>query len=353
MQVSPYAVVVFGLVFAAIVRYFSTNNIEYVSRSFQAATATSMRAPHEDATEQSAFRSVAPELDRPDSNGNVQDQIQLGIYLVKPTHDLKMALQTFLTSLRAVHTYDDIHIHILCDTAGCRHAADVHVSQVFNTTNYAIQRFLHTAKPFIDRIQYIVSIPLTSHYTESLFLLSPILHQLLSMDKLLLLDIDVKVNQPLWPIWHRLAHFSTDTCFGLAYEQQPVYRHLLHEYRSRHPNTTFGSAPGNGFPGFNSGVLLLHLKHMRQNPDYNQLLTSGRLTELAKVYGFHGHLGDQDIYTLLYIAHPEWFNVLPCGYNRQLCTWWGDHGYEGVFDAYHRCDDDVIVWHGNCHSQIP
>ena len=53
------------------------------------------------------------------------------------------------------------------------------------------------------------------------------------------------------------------------------------------------------------------------------------------------------------MEHPELFHVLDCTWNRQLCTWWKDHGYSDVFDQYFRCDGEVKIYHGNCNTPIP
>ena len=69
-------------------------------------------------------------------------------------------------------------------------------------------------------------------------------------------------------------------------------------------------------------------------------------------YSFKGHLGDQDFYTLLSFEQPQLFYQLPCTFNRQLCQWWKNKGYERVFDEYFACSGDVKIWHGNCDTPI-
>lgn len=68
---------------------------------------------------------------------------------------------------------------------------------------------------------------------------------------------------------------------------------------------------------------------------------------------FRGHLGDQDFYTLVGYEHPHLIQTLNCGFNRQLCTWWRDHGYSSIFADYFKCNHDVVVLHGNCNTRIP
>lgn len=78
-----------------------------------------------------------------------------------------------------------------------------------------------------------------------------------------------------------------------------------------------------------------------------------KLLERTQHYSFQGHLGDQDLYTLIALDHPELFYTLPCTWNRQLCDWWRGHGYQAVFDLYFACSFELKVIHGNCKTPIP
>lgn len=92
---------------------------------------------------------------------------------------------------------------------------------------------------------------------------------------------------------------------------------------------------------------------MRASPLYNQLLEPSNVAKLADHYRFRGHLGDQDFFSMIGMEHPELFYSLACGWNRQLCTWWRDHGYGDVFQLYYHCGGPVYIYHGNCNSPIP
>lgn len=61
-----------------------------------------------------------------------------------------------------------------------------------------------------------------------------------------------------------------------------IFRHLLWNYRQNNPDTICGSPPPNGHPGFNSGVMLLHLDHMRTSYTYNSYLDVLVVDELVK-----------------------------------------------------------------------
>lgn len=99
--------------------------------------------------------------------------------------------------------------------------------------------------------------------------------------------------------------------------------------------------------------MLLDLAGMRASSLYNQLLEPERVAKLANQYRFRGHLGDQDFFTMIGMEHPELFYSLACGWNRQLCTWWRDHGYGDIFQLYYHCDGPVYIYHGNCNTPVP
>eukprot|EP00069_Balaena_mysticetus_P003203 bmy_16523T0 len=149
------------------------------------------------------------------------------------------------------------------------------------------------------------------------------------------------------------------SCF--CYAASPTLRtlgkrgswHTFWQFRHENPKTRVGGPPPEGLPGFNSGVMLLNLEAMRQSPLYGRLLEPAQVQQLADKYHFRGHLGDQDFFTMIGMEHPELFHVLDCTWNRQLCTWWRDHGYSDVFDAYFRCEGHVKIYHGNCNTPIP
>jgi len=108
-----------------------------------------------------------------------------------------------------------------------------------------------------------------------------------------------------------------------------------------------------GYPGLNSGVVLLNFNGIRSSKFYSQTLKESYVTKLANKYLFKGHLGDQDFYTLLGYEVPDLIYRLDCVWNRQLCTWWKDHGYSNVFDTYFHCEGKIKIYHGNCNTRIP
>lgn len=167
--------------------------------------------------------------------------------------------------------------------------------------------------------------------------------------------------------------FSHDNLFALAPELTPVYRHILYKYRANNPHSNFGNpyyysinSNGNnnngmskhkhvkhGYPGLNSGIVLMDFDKIRKSKLYEESLKLVNVKHLVNKYSFRGHLGDQDYYTLLGYEYPSLIYRLDCIFNRQLCTWWKEHGYSDIFDIYFHCEGKIKIYHGNCNTRIP
>ncbi|XP_031715382.1 xyloside xylosyltransferase 1 [Anarrhichthys ocellatus] len=209
--------------------------------------------------------------------------------------------------------------------------------------------------PIVEAMQKHFSAGSGAYYSDAIFFLSVAMHHIMpdGLTRIVQLDLDLKYRTNIRDLFQEFDQFPPGAVIGIAREMQPVYRHTFWQYRKENPQTRVGDPPPNGLPGFNSGVMLLDLGAMRDSALYNQLLEPSNVAKLADQYRFRGHLGDQDFFTMIGMEHPELFYTLACGWNRQLCTWWRDHGYGDVFQMYYRCDGLVYIYHGNCNSPIP
>ncbi|XP_059866896.1 xyloside xylosyltransferase 1 [Delphinus delphis] len=209
--------------------------------------------------------------------------------------------------------------------------------------------------PVVEAMQKHFSAGSGTYYSDSIFFLSVAMHQIMPKEilRIIQLDLDLKYKTNIRELFEEFDNFLPGAVIGIAREMQPVYRHTFWQFRHENPKTQVGGPPPEGLPGFNSGVMLLNLEAMRQSPLYGRLLEPAQVQQLANKYHFRGHLGDQDFFTMIGMEHPELFHVLDCTWNRQLCTWWRDHGYSDVFDAYFRCEGHVRIYHGNCNTPIP
>ena len=140
---------------------------------------------------------------------------------------------------------------------------------------------------------------------------------------------------------------------ALSVDLAPHYMLVLRFFREKNPGTEMGS-PGR-FQGFNTGVVLFDLDRMRASEKYNRhaLNRDGAVEKLAGKFEFRSHLGDQCLFSLLGLEHPELFKILPCGYNFQLDTSMFRRPFLDVFWDYHNCTDVPMIYHGNGGSHIP
>ncbi|XP_014188681.1 xyloside xylosyltransferase 1 [Haplochromis burtoni] len=209
--------------------------------------------------------------------------------------------------------------------------------------------------PIVEAMQKHFSAGSGAYYSDAIFFLSVAMHHIMpeSLTRIVQLDLDLKYRTNIRDLFQEFHRFPPGAVIGITREMQPVYRHTFWQYRKENPQTRVGEPPPDGLPGFNSGVMLLDLGAMRSSALYNKLLEPSNVAKLADQYRFRGHLGDQDFFTMIGMEHPELFYSLACGWNRQLCTWWRDHGYGDIFQLYYRCDGPVYIYHGNCNTPIP
>lgn len=206
-----------------------------------------------------------------------------------------------------------------------------------------------------------------TYYSGALFYISLGLYRIApkTQQRAILLDCDLYFKKDVLLLFKQFENFKIGALFGLAPELTPVYRHILHSYKLKHKSTfgeyytnkiTWNTTTQNhpyGFQGYNSGVVLLDLQAIRKSKEFLHVISNETVRNLTEKYKFRGHLGDQDFYTLIGYEYPNLIQTINCGFNRQLCTWWRDHGYSNIFDQYFTCNHSIVVLHGNCNTKIP
>ncbi|XP_067850743.1 xyloside xylosyltransferase 1 isoform X1 [Heptranchias perlo] len=225
----------------------------------------------------------------------------------------------------------------------------------YQVTFHDVDALTQKLFPIVEAMQKHFSAGSGAYYSDSIFFLSVAMHRIMpaEMTRIVQLDLDLKYMSNIRRLFEEFEKFQPGAVIGIAREMQPVYRHTFWQYRRENPKAKVGDPPPDGLPGFNSGVMLLNLEVMRQSELYNQLLNIENVRKLAEKYHFKGHLGDQDFFTLIGMEHIGLFHILDCTSNRQLCTWWRDHGYADVFNLYFKCEGKVNIYHGNCNTPIP
>ncbi|XP_023295026.2 xyloside xylosyltransferase 1 [Lucilia cuprina] len=324
--------------------------------------------------------------------GTASSDYNIFVIYTKENYQLHVKFELFIKSLlKFANSGVLLHLHVLTDeTSG--HSVDqileIEVRRYRRSIIYSLYNMRLCAEEVVDIVNtmtpYFSSTP-KSYYSDSLFFLSLGLHRIAdeNMERAILLDCDIVFRTDVRLLFNEFDKFSPDHLYGLAPELTPVYRHILYRYRANYPNTDFGSpfymstsemhnmvseesqhtqhklrkserhSLRHGYPGLNSGVVLLHLKRIRKSQVYHQQLHDSEVRKLTSKYMFKGHLGDQDFFTLLGYEFPNLIYRLDCVWNRQLCTWWKDHGYSDVFDKYFTCKGRIKMYHGNCNARVP
>ncbi|XP_035911949.1 xyloside xylosyltransferase 1 [Anopheles stephensi] len=328
------------------------------------------------------------------SKGTNDTEYNIFLIYTKESQNLILhsQLELFLRSLLKYSTIE-LHLHIITDEQSERSAEELIKQQIerFHRTAFYT---LYDVRDCAEKISDIVHgmMPLFnyrsgSYYSDALFLLSLGLHRIVdrNMRRAILIDCDVVFRASVKELFDQFELFAPDQLFGLAPELTPVYRHVLSRYRMNNPQTIFGSpyymdklpeqsdvlpASANevshsmkaaasseirrhGYPGLNSGVVMLHLDRIRRSRLYEEIIKESTVKNMADKYSFQGHLGDQDFYTLMGFEFPGLIYRLDCVWNRQLCTWWREHGYSDIFDRYFHCEGTVKIYHGNCNTRAP
>ena len=128
-----------------------------------------------------------------------------------------------------------------------------------------------------------------TYYSDALFFLSLGLHRIAPPEQnvAVMFDADTKFRTDVKEIFREFDNFGEQDLFGLAPELTPVYRHVLYLYRSKNPKTTFGE-PGysGGFPGYNSGVILINLDRLRKSLEYDQIISRDSVEHMVDKYHF-------------------------------------------------------------------
>ncbi|KAI9582737.1 xyloside xylosyltransferase 1 [Glossina fuscipes] len=321
--------------------------------------------------------------------GSQTSDYNIFVIYTKENYQLHVKFELFAHSLLKFSTPDVLlYLHVLTDEISA-HSVDQMLEKEVRRYRRAIMYTLYNMRLCAERVvdivnsmtPYFSSTP-KSYYSDSLFFLSLGLHRIADerMERAVLLDCDIVFRADVRLLFAEFERFSKENLFGLAPELTPVYRHILYRYRANFPNTDFGSpfymSPNelynlvsaeththkmrksekhlrHGYPGLNSGVVLLHLTAIRHSRLYHDQLQETAIRKLTSKYMFKGHLGDQDFFTLLGYEFPNLIYRLDCVWNRQLCTWWKDHGYSDVFDKYFTCKGRIKMYHGNCNARVP
>lgn len=184
--------------------------------------------------------------------------------------------------------------------------------------------------------EHFSSVPGT-YYSDSLFYLSLGLYKIAPShhNKVILLDVDVKFQNSIEHLYEyfqkwvviftpisnyfkrksTIVHFrfGPKALFGLAPELSPVYHHILWKWKQANDNSSFGEPHTAGFPGVNSGVVLVQLNRIRHSESYSKYISEAYVTEITKKYLFKVSFSLGDV--LLEVLYTK-FRCIPGSFRR-------------------------------------
>ncbi|XP_059469623.1 xyloside xylosyltransferase 1-like isoform X2 [Neocloeon triangulifer] len=306
---------------------------------------------------------VAPPA--PFGSGEVQ-AINIGLIMINATNNTKL-LNNFKGCAESIlrhSTQLPVHFVLLTDNISVplireviRNLARIRAKVPVTVDYLNLEESTRNHSSVIDRLQPLFSpTDPNSKYNKRLFHIAPIYHRLLSpaTTRLLVIDADVRFRADVADLYLQLLTFQPQEMMALAAELSPMYDKPFERYRKLNGKSKDGlPKPQGGFPGFNSGVVLYHLGHMRSNGEYNALLDQKSAIEnLCNKFGNYrgAAVGDQDFLTLLKVHRPQWVREIDCGWNYQLDMTMAVHPF---FGQYHLCDSEAKILHGNGGAVIP
>lgn len=145
-----------------------------------------------------------------------------------------------------------------------------------------------------------------THYSGVYGLLKLVLPEIIDESKVIVLDTDVTVLTDILGLWRLFDKFTDDNVLGLVENQSDWYLKPMVNISSPWP------ALGRGY---NTGVMLMHLKRLRSIKFYDTWHEISKITLKAFT---ETHLADQDIINAVIKQYPRTVYRLDCTWNVQL-----------------------------------
>ena len=225
--------------------------------------------------------------------------------------DLKILLQTLLMKTKSFITF-----HLIGDIENYNYIKKL-LAQCSkqNVKLYDWKRY----KYFIDFIP-------TTHYSGTFALLKLLTPEILppTVERVVVIDTDMIFNRDIKQLWSFFHEFDQQQLIGVAGEQSTSYTSSNKWLVENH--------------GYNSGVMLMDLKKLRELHWY--MFWKAEVSPNLLRYHSLG-LADQDVINSVAYEYPDMFYEIPCHWNRQ----WKPDGNICEKSAFP--DGEVSVLHFN------
>ena len=212
------------------------------------------------------------------------------------------AARDVVTLLKSVLFYrtHPLHFHFVSDENGQQI-----LTKLFKSWQlHSISLNFYPTSEYTEDLQWIPN----KHYSGVYGLMKLILPSLLpdSLEKVIVLDTDILFMSNVAELWNLFSNFNEKQCVGLVENQSDWYLGKI--WKNHRPWPALGR-------GFNTGVILLHLKRLR-DAEWNQMWRLIAERELLTMLSTP--LADQDIFNAVLKENSELVLTMPCQWNVQL-----------------------------------
>ncbi|RWS09293.1 glycosyltransferase-like protein LARGE1, partial [Dinothrombium tinctorium] len=222
----------------------------------------------------------------------------INIAIVCAGYNSSRSVVTLIKSL-LFYRKNPLHFHFISDSI-----AQLILQMLFRT--WAIPG-IEVSFYLADNLQSDVSWIPNKHYSGVYGLMKLVLPKALpdTIDKVIVLDTDITFATDIAQLW-KLFSKMADKALGLVENQSDWYLGKL--WKNHRPWPALGR-------GFNTGVMLLRLKKLR---DFNWSQVWKMVAEKELLSMLSTSLADQDIFNAVIKHHPYLVYKLPCQWNVQL-----------------------------------
>ncbi len=140
------------------------------------------------------------------------------------------------------------------------------------------------------------------------------------LNRLIFVGSHIKFRSDIIELYEHFDRFKSQQVMGLTLTQDAKFATAFAVHRHLQPDSKLGLSPPQGWPGFNTELMLLDLEKMRQSNMIKRYLDLENQFTIVTKYDFKSRqvLPQLDEWlTLVGIEKPELFFTLPCQWNVQ------------------------------------
>ncbi len=233
------------------------------------------------------------------------------------------AVRDFLVVLKSIlyHRHSPLHIHFISDSIAEKSLSILMKTWALPFVNYSFYS--------IDSVKSSVSWIPNAHYSGIFGLMKLTLPSLLSIDKVIVMDIDVTIMSNIHNLWKLFAKvIKHNKLIGLVENQSDWYLGTI--WNDHKPWPALGR-------GFNTGIMLMDLRAMRKYDWFNKCIET--VNTMLPIHGYTS-LADQDIINSVIKLYPDIVYQLPCTWNVQL----SDHSRSETCYMKNSSGYDIVHW---------